>query len=209
MSYTLPPPPPQELQHFLSGRQSSQREASVQQGAPGRLPLVLRYPLPYPQDPSPPPLVPQRPAELQYGNPYSTDPGGRSGWASSSTGSAHFNRSHLRLLLDFSEPPPPPPPPQDHAHRPPPEAPPTCAPPCAPPLSPSHSGPWDQEAVVCIQPSRSASPPEGAEETHKVSQRERERNQEFVQAWANFSPGGHKQLVKLIIEEIILIVNKS
>lgn len=128
----------EELQHFLSGRQSSQGEASVQQGAPGRLPLVLRYPLPYPQDPSPPPLVPQRPAELQYGNPYSTDP----------------------------EPPPPP---HDHAHRPPPEAPPTCAPPCAPPLSPSHPGPWDQEAVVCIQPSRSASPPEGAEETHKVA----------------------------------------
>lgn len=35
--------------------------------------MVLRYPLPYPQDPSPPPLVPHRPAELQYGNPYSTD----------------------------------------------------------------------------------------------------------------------------------------
>lgn len=35
--------------------------------------MMLHYPLPYPQDPSPPPLVPQRPAELQYGNPYSTD----------------------------------------------------------------------------------------------------------------------------------------
>ncbi|KAG7249737.1 hypothetical protein CRUP_016096, partial [Coryphaenoides rupestris] len=42
-------------------------------GAELRLPVVLRYPLPYPQDPSPPPLVPRRPAELQFGNPYSTD----------------------------------------------------------------------------------------------------------------------------------------
>lgn len=53
---------------------SSQREQEAGvQGGDARQPLVLRYPLPYPQDPSPPPLVPQRPAELQYGNPYSTD----------------------------------------------------------------------------------------------------------------------------------------
>lgn len=76
--------------------------------------------------------------------------------------------SHFRLLPVSSEPPPPPP--QERAHRPPPEAPPACAPPCAPPLSPSVPGPWDQEVVVCIQPSRSASPPEGADETHKVRQ---------------------------------------
>lgn len=63
--------PPQELQRYVS-RQREQ-EAGVQ-GADMRQPMVLRYPLPYPQDPSPPPLVPQRPAELQYGNPYSTDP---------------------------------------------------------------------------------------------------------------------------------------
>uniref|UniRef100_A0A8C6L046 Tax1 (human T-cell leukemia virus type I) binding protein 1a n=1 Tax=Nothobranchius furzeri TaxID=105023 RepID=A0A8C6L046_NOTFU len=42
-------------------------------GAEVRQPMLLRYPLPYPQNPSPPPLVPQRPAELQYGNPYSTE----------------------------------------------------------------------------------------------------------------------------------------
>lgn len=53
---------------------SRQREQeAVVQGAEMRQPMVLRYPMPYPQDPSPPPLVPQRPAELQYGNPYSTD----------------------------------------------------------------------------------------------------------------------------------------
>lgn len=49
--------------------------------------------------------------------------------------------------------------------RPPPEAPP-CAPPCAPPITPSSPGPgahgWNQE-VVCIQPSRSATPPENTE----------------------------------------------
>lgn len=57
----------QELQQFVC-RQREQ-EAGVQASEP----MVLRYPLPYPQDPSPPPLVPHRPAELQYGNPYSTD----------------------------------------------------------------------------------------------------------------------------------------
>lgn len=60
----------QELQRYVSKQR--QQEASVQ-GAEVRQPMVLRYPMPYPQDPSPPPLVPQRPAELQYGNPYSTD----------------------------------------------------------------------------------------------------------------------------------------
>lgn len=65
---------PQELERYAS-RQREQ-EASIQ-GAEVRQPMVLRYPMPYPQDPSPPPLVPQRPAELQYGNPYSTDPKGQ------------------------------------------------------------------------------------------------------------------------------------
>jgi len=60
----------QELQRYMS-RQREQEAGA--QGAEVRKPMVLRYPLPYPQDPSPPPLVPQRPAELQYGNPYSTD----------------------------------------------------------------------------------------------------------------------------------------
>uniref|UniRef100_A0A4W6E9P9 Tax1 (human T-cell leukemia virus type I) binding protein 1a n=1 Tax=Lates calcarifer TaxID=8187 RepID=A0A4W6E9P9_LATCA len=53
----------EELQRYVC-RQREQ-EAGVQ-GAEVRQPMVLRYPLPYPQDPSPPPLVPQRPAELQY-----------------------------------------------------------------------------------------------------------------------------------------------
>lgn len=53
----------------------------------------------------------------------------------------------------------------EHVSRPPPEAP-SCTPPCAPPISPSSPGPgapgWDRE-VVCIQPSRSTSPPETLE----------------------------------------------
>ncbi|XP_034747068.1 tax1-binding protein 1 homolog A isoform X2 [Etheostoma cragini] len=125
----------EELQRFVS-RQKEQG-AGVQ-GAEIRQPMVLRYPLPYPQDPSPPPLVPHRPAELQYGNPYSTDT--------------------TRDLVDVALSP-------DHMSRPPPEAPP-CAPPCAPPITPSSPGPgapgWDRE-VVCIQPSRSTSPPESLE----------------------------------------------
>lgn len=53
----------------------------------------------------------------------------------------------------------------EHMSRPPPEAPP-CAPPCAPPITPPSPGPgapgWERE-VVCIQPSRSTTPPESLE----------------------------------------------
>ncbi|XP_074468725.1 tax1-binding protein 1 homolog A isoform X2 [Sebastes fasciatus] len=126
----------EELQRFVS-RQREQ-EAGVQ-GAEIRQPMMLRYPLPYPQDPSPPPLVPHRPAELQYGNPYSTDT--------------------TRDRVDVSLSP-------EHMSRPPPEAPP-CAPPCAPPITPPSPGPgapgWERE-VVCIQPSRSTSPPDNLEQ---------------------------------------------
>uniref|UniRef100_A0A3B4TIS3 Tax1 (human T-cell leukemia virus type I) binding protein 1a n=1 Tax=Seriola dumerili TaxID=41447 RepID=A0A3B4TIS3_SERDU len=125
----------EELQRYVC-RQREQ-EAGVQ-GAEVRQPMVLRYPLPYPQDPSPPPLVPQRPAELQYGNPYSTD----------------TTRDRVDVALS-----------PEHMTRPPPEAPP-CAPPCAPPITPQSPDPgapgWEQE-VVCIQPTRSTSPPESLE----------------------------------------------
>lgn len=53
----------------------------------------------------------------------------------------------------------------EHMTRPPPEAPP-CTAPCAPPITPPSPGPgtpgWDRE-VVCIQPSRTTSPPESLE----------------------------------------------
>ncbi|KAF7660387.1 hypothetical protein LDENG_00282750 [Lucifuga dentata] len=126
----------EELQRYVC-RQREQ-EAAIQ-GAEVRQPMVLQYPLPYPQDPSPPPLVPHRPAELQYGNPYSTDT--------------------TRDRADGALSP-------EQISRPPPEAPP-CAPPCAPPITPPSPTPgaagWDSE-VVCIQPSRSMSPPDGLEQ---------------------------------------------
>lgn len=122
----------EELQRCVS-RQREQ-EAGAQE-AEVRQPMVLRYPLPYPQDPCPPPLVPQRPAELRFGNPYSTD--------------------NTKERVDMAVSP-------EHVSRPPPEAP-ACVHPCAPPISPSKPAPgWDQE-VVCMQPTRSASPPETAE----------------------------------------------
>ncbi|KAG8005115.1 Tax1-binding protein 1-like protein B [Nibea albiflora] len=130
----------EQLQEELQ-RVSRQREQEAGvQGAEMRQPMLLRYPLPYPQDPSPPPLVPQRPAELQYGNPYSTD----------------TTRDRMDVALS-----------PEHMSRPPPEAPP-CAPPCAPPITPPSPGSaapgWDQQEVVCIQPSRNATPPEGLEQ---------------------------------------------
>ncbi|XP_056154117.1 tax1-binding protein 1 homolog A isoform X2 [Lampris incognitus] len=130
----------EELQQYVSRQREQEAEA---QSTEVRQPVVLRYPLPYPQDPSPPPLVPHRPAELQYGNPYSTE--------------------NTRDGADGALSP-------EQVSRPPPEAPP-CAPACAPPAitPPGHvvsPGPgavaWDRE-VVCIQPSRSMSPPDGLE----------------------------------------------
>ncbi|XP_067360968.1 tax1-binding protein 1 homolog A isoform X2 [Channa argus] len=125
----------EELERFVS--RQKQQDAGVQ-GAEIRQPMVLHYPMPYPQDPSPPPLVPQRPAELQFGNPYSTE----------------TTKDRVEVALS-----------PEHMSRPPPEAPP-CTPPCAPPITPPSPGPaapgWDQE-VVCIQPSRSTSPPESLE----------------------------------------------
>ncbi|XP_047239711.1 tax1-binding protein 1 homolog A isoform X2 [Girardinichthys multiradiatus] len=141
----------EQLQEELQRYKSRQRELEAGvQGAEAKQTMVLRYPLPYPQDPSPPPLVPQRPAELQYGNPYSTE----------------TSKDRLDVILS-----------PEHLSRPPPEAP-LCAAPCAPPVSPPSPSPgapgWDQE-VVCIQPSRSTTPPENmeapAEEAQKVCDR--------------------------------------
>ncbi|CAN9503830.1 unnamed protein product [Ophioblennius macclurei] len=150
----------EELQRHLS-RQRAQ-EVAVQ-GAEVRQPMLLRYPLPYPQDPSPPPLVPQRPAELQYGNPYSTD----------------TTRDHAADAAPSPE----------HMPRPPPEAPPPpCAPPCAPPITPPSPGPgaagWDQE-VVCIQPSRSTSPPESLEHSPEEPQPAAEATQKTCEHQSN------------------------
>uniref|UniRef100_A0A3Q2FQZ7 Tax1 (human T-cell leukemia virus type I) binding protein 1a n=1 Tax=Cyprinodon variegatus TaxID=28743 RepID=A0A3Q2FQZ7_CYPVA len=140
----------EQLQEELLRYKSRQRELEAC-GSEAKQTMVLRYPLPYPQDPSPPPLVPQRPAELQYGNPYSSE-------------TPKADRVDVALS-------------PEHLSRPPPEAP-LCAAPCAPPVSPPSPSPgapgWDQE-VVCIQPSRCTTPPENmevpAEEAPKMCDR--------------------------------------
>uniref|UniRef100_A0A4W5KC16 Tax1 (human T-cell leukemia virus type I) binding protein 1a n=1 Tax=Hucho hucho TaxID=62062 RepID=A0A4W5KC16_9TELE len=126
-----------QLKEELHRCQDRQREQEAEgQGSEVKQPVLLRYPLPYPQDPSPPPLVPQRPAELQYGNPYSTD--------------------NTRDGADGALSP-------EQMPRPPPEAPGACAPPATPPTLPTPGAGWERE-VVCIQPSsRSMSPPDGLE----------------------------------------------
>ncbi|KAG9280064.1 hypothetical protein AMEX_G5653 [Astyanax mexicanus] len=97
----------------------SREEGAGGQRSEVREPVVLRYPLPYPQDPPPLPLIPQQPAELQYGNPYS--------------------QQQTRDGADGALSP-------EQTCRPPPVAPP----------------PWGGP-VVCSQPSRSLSPPDGLE----------------------------------------------
>ncbi|XP_030638612.1 tax1-binding protein 1 homolog B isoform X2 [Chanos chanos] len=89
----------------------------------GRLnvqPVFLQYPLPYPQDSSSPLLLPQRPSELLFGNPYSS--------------------SDVRDGADIEFP-------DDQVAR-------------LPPVGPPS---WDSN-VVCIQPARNLSRPDGREE---------------------------------------------
>ncbi|KAF7691433.1 tax1-binding protein 1 homolog A [Silurus meridionalis] len=98
---------------------ASREDAVCGQRSEVREPVVLRYPLPYPTESPPLALVPQQPAELQYGNPYS-EPEQRDG-------------------ADGALSPP-------QSCRPPPVTPP----------------PW-VGPVVCSQPLRSLSPPDGLE----------------------------------------------
>ncbi|XP_068071256.1 tax1-binding protein 1 homolog A isoform X2 [Danio rerio] len=102
-----------ELQQYMREGTTRSRRLEV------REPVVLRYPLPYPQDPPPLPLVPQQPAELQFGNPYLEQE----------------TRDGADGALSPEQ---------------------TCRP---PPLAPP---PWGGP-VVCSQPSRSLSPPDGLE----------------------------------------------
>ncbi|XP_047663812.1 tax1-binding protein 1 homolog A isoform X2 [Tachysurus fulvidraco] len=97
---------------------ASKEEAVYGQRSEVREPVVLRYPLPYPHDSPPLLLVPQQPAELQYGNPYCDQ---------NTRGADGALSPHQSC-------------------RPPPVAPP----------------PW-VGPVVCSQPLRSLSPPDGLE----------------------------------------------
>uniref|UniRef100_A0A8C2IS24 Tax1 (human T-cell leukemia virus type I) binding protein 1a n=1 Tax=Cyprinus carpio TaxID=7962 RepID=A0A8C2IS24_CYPCA len=106
-----------EEQRFKELRQCMNRvEAAASRRSE---PMILRYPLPYTQDQPSPPLVPQQPAELQYGNPYLEQE----------------TRDGADGALSPEQ---------------------TCRP---PPLAPP---PWGGP-VVCSQPSRSLSPPDGLE----------------------------------------------
>lgn len=108
----------EKLEEDLRTR-ASRKEAACGRRLEVQETMVLRYPLPYPHDSPPTPLVPQQPVELQYGNPY-CDPDTRDG-------------------ADGALSPQP-----------------SCHPPSvAPPL---WVGP-----VVCSQPLRSLSPPDGLE----------------------------------------------
>ncbi|XP_061885281.1 tax1-binding protein 1 homolog A-like isoform X2 [Entelurus aequoreus] len=138
------------LQEELQVCVSRQKERDARaEAAEVEQPMILRFPLPYPQDPSPPPLVPQRPAELQFGNPYATGTmeGTYATGAMEGTYATGAMEDQEALSLD-------------QAARPPPEAP-HCATPCAPPITPPHPG-WARE-VVCMQPTRSTTPPETAD----------------------------------------------
>ncbi|KAK7898568.1 hypothetical protein WMY93_019421 [Mugilogobius chulae] len=117
----------EELQRYVC-RQREQEARS--QGSEVRQTMVLRYPLPYPQEPCPPPLVPQQPPELRFGNPYSSD---------------------TKECVDAAVSP-------DLLPLPPPEpcAPPLSPSSPASAAGPGAPG-WAQE-VVCIQPCRSTSP---------------------------------------------------
>ncbi|XP_048882651.1 tax1-binding protein 1 homolog B isoform X2 [Brienomyrus brachyistius] len=83
-------------------------------------PVLLHYPLPYPEDPPLTPLVPGLPADLQFGNPYSS-PQIQDG-------------SDAELSLEQ-----------------------------IPRLPPAGPPSWDSD-VVCIQPSRNPSRPDGLED---------------------------------------------
>uniref|UniRef100_A0A4W5PCD9 Tax1 (human T-cell leukemia virus type I) binding protein 1a n=1 Tax=Hucho hucho TaxID=62062 RepID=A0A4W5PCD9_9TELE len=123
-----------QLKEELQQCQGRQREQEADgQGSEVKQPVLLRYPLPYPQDPSPPPLVPQRPAELQYGNPYSDN-----------------TQDGVEGAMS-----------PDQMLRPPPEAPGACAPPATPPIPGADWE--REVVCIQPSSSRSMSPPDGLE----------------------------------------------
>ncbi|KAL4629719.1 tax1-binding protein 1 isoform X1 [Arapaima gigas] len=124
--------PPKELQ-----KRAQEQRSDVAVGLrSGRAqPVFLQYPLPYPQDPPPAPVVQQRPAELQFGNPYATL-NSRGGFPSCALPADGADG-------EFSP---------EQIPRPPPAGPPS----------------WESN-VVCIQPSRNLSPPDGLEDPEERS----------------------------------------
>lgn len=141
--------PLQELQKVSGGRKGDQggsQKTSLESNQPS-VPLFLQYPVPYTQDTPTPLLVAQSPSKLQFGNPYSvSDPKGQS----YSRKTSAYIRSTILTASSQNHPPPD----DDDEEfsdnqllR-------------LPPVGPPS---WDSN-VVCIQPTRNPSRPEGHEE---------------------------------------------
>ncbi|KPP78647.1 tax1-binding protein 1 B-like [Scleropages formosus] len=127
----------ENLEEELQKRAQEQSSSVAKDSRSGRVqPVFLQYPLPYPQDPPPASLVQQRPAELQFGNPYST----------LNTRAAHPDAHVVPADGADGEFSP------ERTSRPLPAGPPS----------------WESN-VVCIQPSRNLSPPDGLEDTEEHS----------------------------------------
>ncbi|XP_058601828.1 tax1-binding protein 1 homolog B isoform X4 [Onychostoma macrolepis] len=110
----------EKLERELQRSVSREEEHEKKDGNVDAQSVFLQYPMPYPQDDPSPLLVPQRPTDLMFGNPYSS------------------NDSRDGADGEFSD---------DHMPR-------------LPPVGPPS---WDSN-VVCIQPARNLSRPDGLEE---------------------------------------------
>lgn len=148
------PFPSQELHKVNGGRKGDQggsQKTSLERNQ-SSVPLFLQYPVPYVQDAPTPLLVAQSPSKLQFGNPYSiSDPKGQSLFLKNPT--IHLLKNHILTALsqhhpltdeeeeEFSD---------NQLLR-------------LPPVGPPS---WDSN-VVCIQPTRNLSRPEGHEDSEE------------------------------------------
>lgn len=166
------PFPSQEQQKVSSGRKGDQggSQKSSLESSQSSVPIFLQYPVPYTQDAPTPLLVAQSPSKLQFGNPYSiSDPKGQS----------YFQKIQKSILLrlqfstavshadeedeEFSD---------NQLLR-------------LPPVGPPS---WDSN-VVCIQPARNPSRPEGHEESE-----EKQNNN------VRLTNGGSQPVIKHLID---------
>ncbi|XP_016087711.1 tax1-binding protein 1 homolog B isoform X7 [Sinocyclocheilus grahami] len=110
----------EKLERELQRSVSREEEHEIKEGNVDVQSVFLQYPMPYPQDDPSPLLVPQRPTDLMFGNPYSSTD-------SRDGADGEFSDDQMPRL---------------------------------PPVGPPS---WDSN-VVCIQPARNLSRPDGLEE---------------------------------------------
>lgn len=140
-----------ELQKVTGGRKGDQggsQKTSLESNQ-SSVPLFLQYPVPYTQDAPTPLLVAQSPSKLQFGNPYSI---------SDTKGQSYLKKISAyiwlkMLILTVLSQTHPPPDDEDEEFS---DNQLLRLPPVGPPS-------WDSN-VVCIQPTRNPSRPEGHEE---------------------------------------------